>query len=243
MKKKLIFLLTALSLVFASCDKGDDGGVVAGEPRFSTSSTGCEAWCGELVLGFDANNSGTYKFSSFNEDIATVAIRDTRADSVVVRILGVGRVTIKAENVDDPQQYCYCNIMTTGLEGMSMRLAMGQKVEKCLKVEVKNAAVRDIIEKELLKELADRYYAVGLSFYPDDGFLTVRMNNAGNSFAYDGSYEVDYPEQRLVLRYNGQEETFRLDGHTLLKDYTDHYRQKYPQSGVEKAALSLNMYW
>ena len=213
-------------------------------------------WNG-TACSFKAIEDGEYSIKSENPLIATAKV-EGKLFTVIAGEPGETNVRITDKLGNETVIKCYSRAFDSY---WSEEPLLHKLYENSINVAASDKSVAALIKAELKAISADNKDYYLYKFYDIDKVL-VKRSTLGLT---QGTYNWDYSKRTLTLNYDGITEKYRCDimpqypnmfiGEPVLhyivaitKDYTEEYKQKYPNAGIEEVFVIRHMiscadYW
>lgn len=215
--------LVVLIIVLASCDENDSNSIVIEEKSVTV-------WIGHETSVAIHSNASTLSVKSDNEKIATAMIKN---DSVFIYAHDdYGATTLRITDGSNNEAEIQVHVQT--IHG-SWKETETDKYKCEAVVDAEDKEVEALLSQELWEYAAKRLntiYGFGIN---DLEIITPNRDR------YSGSYQ--FGNQILTLNYDNSVESYKatllgLRFILLTQDFTDLYKNQYPEAGISKAIVN-----
>lgn len=242
MKSLLTFFLI-LSVAFYSCKKDNE----REEPIFSQNTVQILAGGTEKhMVTFNANNWGEFRIENLDPDIATAHFGND--GKVIIETYAIGQATIRAVCIKNDKVFCDLTVFSETLDGIwgdSPQIEGVDKIEEIIEM----TTYDPVVEARISDDFHSYFETIrnrGFKFYAKTGyFYTIFSSNKPGiqDRINSGTYSWEMASQKLVLDFDeaaDEEYTTEFSRESVIiiyQDFTDHYRELYPEAGITKVVF------
>lgn len=255
-----VFLLLVSTSMMISCSSTEDLGPIENPGPVEVDLVHSEMirlWNGTSCR-FEAIEDGEYNIKSEDPLIAKVKV-EGKVFTVVAGRPGETNISITDNAGNETVIKCY----SRAFDGYWAEETLLQKLYKnSINVFARDKSVATLIKDELKAQNADNIGLYVYRFTQDSDELVV---SGGNLIMEQGTYKWDFDNRMLTLNYDGNTEKYSVDVMpqypnmfiiypllrfilAITRDYTEEYKQKYPDAGIEEVFVIRHMisradYW